>query len=341
MSIIKVRRGLAANLPTTGLNPGEFLFATDTGDLYICQTATVKIKLFNAGAIADYMRKDQNLADVPDKASARSNLSVYSKVEVDQLIAGLKWKDPVRVVSVFNITASGLQSIDGIDLAVNDRVLLKYQADSKTNGIYVVKTGAWVRSSDADSAAELLNAAVFVSEGVTYSETAWVCSTDNISLGTSNINFVQFAGSSTYIGGSGVDITGNSVDLNLSELTASSTLNESDYIIFIDSAALGAARNKKILKTDFISQLGMYKVQTQAGGTPGYLNQTVRSSQGINISATSQELWVGLDISGLSVDAAADAAADYVPYYDNSEVTQKRATINDLVKNAIIDGGSF
>ncbi|MBS4040863.1 MAG: hypothetical protein KGZ81_09735 [Flavobacteriales bacterium] len=45
MGPIQVKRGLAANLPTSGMNPGEFLFATDTGDLYICQSATVKILL--------------------------------------------------------------------------------------------------------------------------------------------------------------------------------------------------------------------------------------------------------------------------------------------------------
>ncbi|GAB1403030.1 hypothetical protein MASR1M74_02080 [Lentimicrobium sp.] len=64
MSIIKVKRGLAANLPTTGMNPGEFLFATDTGDLYICQSPTVKILLAKGTDLGLYLAKAQNLADV-------------------------------------------------------------------------------------------------------------------------------------------------------------------------------------------------------------------------------------------------------------------------------------
>ncbi|MEG8946616.1 hypothetical protein [Rosettibacter firmus] len=38
--IIKIKRGLQANLPTTGLNVGEPLFTTDRGTLHIATDAT-------------------------------------------------------------------------------------------------------------------------------------------------------------------------------------------------------------------------------------------------------------------------------------------------------------
>lgn len=53
----------------------------------------------------------------------------------------------VRVATTGAITLSGLQTIDGISLAVNDRVLVKNQAVGAANGIYLVRTGAWVRLS--------------------------------------------------------------------------------------------------------------------------------------------------------------------------------------------------
>lgn len=57
----------------------------------------------------------------------------------------------VRVVSVTNITLSGTQTVDGVSLAVNDRVLVTGQTDTTTNGIYVVQSGAWTRATDLNS----------------------------------------------------------------------------------------------------------------------------------------------------------------------------------------------
>lgn len=345
MSIIKVKRGLAANLPTTGMNPGEFLFATDTGDLYICQSPTVKILLAKGTDLGLYLAKAQNLADVPDKAAARTNLGVYSTTEVDQLLAGLRWKDPVKACTTANVTLSGAMTVDGVALVAGDRVLVRAQTDQKTNGIYVVATGAWARSTDADSATELLNAAVFSSQGTQFADTAWVCTSDNISLGTSSIVFVQFAGSSTYLGGYGIDINGNTIDLNLDELAADTAMVDGDQIVFIDISATGTARYKKITRANFLTGLGItsdtYQVKVLAASTPNYLDAVVAATEGVQKASAGSIMTLRMNVNGLGAETNIEPNLDMVPVYDTSAAGHRRTGVNDLIANATVDGGSF
>lgn len=50
----------------------------------------------------------------------------------------------VKVATTANITLSGTQTIDGVALSVDDLVLVKNQGTSVENGVYAVKSGAWV-----------------------------------------------------------------------------------------------------------------------------------------------------------------------------------------------------
>src|SRR5712672_2824549 len=64
-------------------------------------------------------------------------------------------KAPARVATTgSNITLSGLQTIDGVALAVGDRVLVKDQTDATTNGLYNAATGPWRRTLDANNNSE-------------------------------------------------------------------------------------------------------------------------------------------------------------------------------------------
>ena len=90
-----------------------------------------------------------------------------TRSQLDAAIQGFAWKAPVRAATTANITLSGTQTIDGVALVAGDRVLVKNQSTASGNGIYLVASGSWTRSTDFDTAAEMLGAAVFVSEGAT------------------------------------------------------------------------------------------------------------------------------------------------------------------------------
>jgi hypothetical protein len=139
-------------------------------------------------------------------------LQAATKQYVDNLSIGLDVKESVRAATTSDITLSGLQVIDGVVLAVGDRILIKSQINAQTNGIYVVSTGAWVRSTDADGtpASEVTSGMfTFIEEGVANAGSGWVLSTSNpINLGTTPLTFSKFSSTST---GDFVDTSGDTM----------------------------------------------------------------------------------------------------------------------------------
>ena len=89
------------------------------------------------------------------------------------------------------------------------------QTTTTENGIYVVASGAWSRSTDADSSAEVTAGMfTFVSEGTVNADSGWVLTTnDAIVLGTTALAFAQFSGAGQVIAGAGLTKTGNTLDV--------------------------------------------------------------------------------------------------------------------------------
>jgi len=79
------------------------------------------------------------------------------------------------------------------------------------NGIYTVNaSGAPTRATDADTGTEMAKATVQVELGTVNANTQWTCNTATpITLGSDNITFVN-AGTSVYVAGTGLLLTGNS-----------------------------------------------------------------------------------------------------------------------------------
>lgn len=85
---------------------------------------------------------------------------------------------PVRALADSDVASlSGTTTIDGISLAVDDRVLLTAQSTPSENGIWVVKSGAWVRPDDFDVDQSASGALVTIQNevGSTYGGQIWIC----------------------------------------------------------------------------------------------------------------------------------------------------------------------
>ena len=138
-----------------------------------------------------------------------------TKNYVDMSVQGLDPKGSVRAATTANIaTLSGTMTIDGVSLIAGDRILVKDQTTTSQNGIYVVAAGAWSRSTDADSWAELISAYVFAESGTTNAEIGYLCTVDlGGTLGSTAVTFAQFTGAGTVVAGAGLTKTGNTIDV--------------------------------------------------------------------------------------------------------------------------------
>ena len=197
----------ALTLATVNTNVGAFTKLTVNGKGLV--TAAVQASLTDISApTADFSFGGFKLTNLADPVN---NSDATTKQYVDSVAQGLNVKASVIAATTGNITLSALQAIDGISVAAGDRVLVKNQSTASQNGIYLAATGAWTRTTDADTWNELVSAFTFVEQGTTQGDTGWVCTVDaGGTLGTTAVTFAQFSGAGTYVAGNGLTLTGNS-----------------------------------------------------------------------------------------------------------------------------------
>jgi hypothetical protein len=114
---------------------------------------------------------------------------------IQGLSGSLAIKTPCRLATTAAITLSGEQTIDGVAAVADDRVLVKDQATSSTNGIYDVSTGSWTRSLDFDGPNDIKDGTlVLVGSGSTNADMVFkLNATEPITIGTTALTFTGAA----------------------------------------------------------------------------------------------------------------------------------------------------
>ena len=128
---------------------------------------------------------------------------------------------PVLVATTANITLSGEQTIDGV-VTSTSRVLVNNQTLSQNNGIYTTGSGAWTRTSDANTWVALVGAVVAVEFGTTQAGFVYASNaTPGGTIGTTAFafnhvgsNVVTVATSGFVNGFSGTGISAGALTLN-------------------------------------------------------------------------------------------------------------------------------
>jgi hypothetical protein len=177
-------------------------------------------------------------------------LEAATKQYVDAAVEGLNVHAPAVAATTANLNATyangvsgvgatltnaGAQAafaVDGYTAALNDRILVKNQSSAAQNGVYTVTTlgsGStnWVltRSTDMDTAGSGADQVgpgdyFFVIKGTQNAGTSWVVTTPlPITIGTTPITFVQFAGPGTYTAGAGLTLTGTQFSITSTGVT--------------------------------------------------------------------------------------------------------------------------
>lgn len=166
----------------------------------------------------------------------------YVDTAVVEALAKLDFKHSVLVATTENIALSGIQTIDGVLLTPDARVLVKNQTAAKDNGIYLVAVaGAWKRSRDADANVEVTPGLfVSVETGTTHADSVWQLTTDApIVLGTTPLVFEMVAGHTGVVAGTYRSLT---VDKNGRVIAGTNPTTLAAYGIGIPSQAEAEAQ---------------------------------------------------------------------------------------------------
>ena len=174
------------------------------------------------------------------KAATTGNLSATYTDGTSDASGGL------GIGAILTASSNGAISIDGYSAALNDRILVKDQTNQIHNGLYEVTTVGdgstpWVltRTDDANnSPAGELNAgdSVFVLNGTANSNDGFVMTATGtstnpvgaIKIGTDNVTYTQFTGSSSITASAPLDLTANVLTISAATTSADGSMSAAD-----------------------------------------------------------------------------------------------------------------
>ena len=212
--------------PTTGSDAAPTFRALVAAD--IPSLAHTKISDFDTGVQANRLDQmaaptgsvsmnSQTITNLADPVNASD---AASKSFVEATAQGLDVKDSCVAATTANITISTAlnngDTLDGVTLSTNDRVLVKNQSTASENGIYVVGSSP-ARADDLAAGADAAGFFTFVEQGTVNADNGFVCTSNKGSavVGTNNLTIAQFSGAGQVTAGDGLDKSGNTLSLDL------------------------------------------------------------------------------------------------------------------------------
>jgi phage-related tail fiber protein len=217
-----------------------------------------------------------------------SALDAAPKQYVDNKYYSVTNKQPALVATTANITLSGLQTIDGITLVANDRVLVKDQTTASQNGIYFASSGLWGREADAVDWSTIYNTVITIKSGTVNAGTMWYSTaTASGILGTTSLNFAR---ANKYAAGTGISIneTTKAISISATGITAG-TYNGITFGTDGRATAATALNYSDLAnKPTSIDEFGLTNNYTvnkigYATGAGGSVTQTTSKSTGVTL----------------------------------------------------------
>ena len=208
-----------------------------------------------------------------------------------------------------------LTELDGYTLQNGDRILVKNEVDTTTNGVYDWATGGGLltRSVDENTTNNFDGGDfIFVSDGSANGNTGWVQIDTVISFGTDSIVFQQFAGAGSFAPGAGLSLDGTIFNVNIG--------NGIDIVN--NSVAIASTYS------------GQSSITTLGNVTTGSWNATVIDTA---YGGTGQSTYGPYD---LLVGTTASGSLMTLPLGTAGQVLQINTTGNRLVYGDI-DGGAY
>ena len=231
------------------------------------ETATPTVAIGQAVGASD----TPTFGSVTISSAVANATHAATKAYVDNAIAGLDWHEAVNYASAavlpntptYDNGTAGVGAtlttatqvrlvIDGANATTGNRVLVQDQATAAHNGIYDVTaqgvsgSAVWVltRATDFDGAptGEIkAGEAVYVLAGSANGGQGFVVTStsDPHTVGTHDVDFTQFTGTQAFVAGTGVSITGNTV--NVGTAGAARIVVNADDIDLATTAVTAAA----------------------------------------------------------------------------------------------------
>ena len=308
----------------------------------------LKLNEFTApdGAISANSQKITNLATPTADGDAAS------KSYVDGVSQGLDVKDSCVAATTGNITISTAlnngDTLDGVSLSTNDRVLVKDQSTASENGIYIVGSSP-ARADDLAAGADAAGMFTFVEQGTVNADNGFVCTSNKGSavVGTNNLAFAQFSGAGQITAGDGLDKSANTLSVDLKsnggiviestemavDLSASSitgTLAVSDGGTGATSASAARTALGLVIGTDVEPHSDkLTELATMGQTTANALADLSEAEVQILDGATVTTAELNIIDGGTSATSTTLATADRFVCNDNG--TMKQVALSDLV----------